>query len=72
MLKNAKVSVFDVRWYCSYGSETLTENEDNHKYNNKTYLIQGPKALFYHQMAFQCNWNIFEATVPYPYYDLQL
>src|SRR5918994_2843187 len=25
----------------------------------------------YHQMAFQCNWNIFEAAVPYPYYDLQ-
>jgi hypothetical protein len=28
-----------------------TENGDNNRYNNKIYLIAGPEALSYHQMA---------------------
>jgi uncharacterized protein YbjT (DUF2867 family) len=49
-MANAKVSVVDVRDIAAVAVKALTENGDN-KYNNKTYLITGPEALSYHQMA---------------------
>jgi uncharacterized protein YbjT (DUF2867 family) len=50
-LENAKVSVVDVRDIAAVAVKALTENGDNNKHNNKTYLITGPEALSYHQMA---------------------
>jgi uncharacterized protein YbjT (DUF2867 family) len=49
-LENARVSVVDVRDIAAVAVKALTENGDN-KHNNKTYLITGPEALSYHQMA---------------------
>jgi uncharacterized protein YbjT (DUF2867 family) len=50
-LENAKVSVVDVRDIAAVAVKALTENGDNNRHNNKTYLITGPEALSYHQMA---------------------
>jgi uncharacterized protein YbjT (DUF2867 family) len=50
-LENAKVSVVDVRDIAAVAVKALTENGDNNKHNNKTYLITDPEALSYHQMA---------------------
>ncbi len=50
-LENAKVSVVDVRDIAAVAVKALTENGDNNKYDNKKYLITGPEALSYHQMA---------------------
>jgi uncharacterized protein YbjT (DUF2867 family) len=50
-LENAKVSVVDVRDIAAVAVKTLTENGDNNRHNNKAYLITGPEALFYSQMA---------------------
>jgi uncharacterized protein YbjT (DUF2867 family) len=49
-LEDAKVSVVDVRDIAAVAVKSLTENGNN-KHNNKTYLITGPEALSYHQMA---------------------
>jgi uncharacterized protein YbjT (DUF2867 family) len=49
-LEDAKVSVVDVRDIAAVAVNSLTENGNN-KHNNKTYLITGPEALSYHQMA---------------------
>jgi uncharacterized protein YbjT (DUF2867 family) len=49
-MEDAKVSVVDVRDIGAVAVNSLTENE-NTKHNNKTYLITGPEALSYHQMA---------------------
>ena len=49
-LENAKVSVVDVRDIAAVAVKALMENGDN-KYKNKKYLITGPEALSYHQMA---------------------
>jgi uncharacterized protein YbjT (DUF2867 family) len=50
-LEDAKVSVVDVRDIAAVAVKALTENGDNNKHNNKKYLITGPEALSYHQMA---------------------
>jgi uncharacterized protein YbjT (DUF2867 family) len=50
-LENARVSVVDVRDIAAVAVKALTENGDNNRHNNKTYLITGPEALSYHQMA---------------------
>jgi uncharacterized protein YbjT (DUF2867 family) len=51
-LENARVSDVDVRDIAAVAVKALTENGDNNnRYNNKTYLITGPEALSYHQMA---------------------
>ena len=50
-LENAKVSVIDVRDIAAVAVKALTENGDNNKHNNKTYLITGPEALSHYQMA---------------------
>ena len=51
-LENAKVSVVDVRDIAAVAVKALTENGDNNnRHNNKAYLITGPEALSYHQMA---------------------
>lgn len=53
-LENAKVSVVDVRDIAAVAVKALTENENgdnNNRHNNKAYLITGPEALSYHQMA---------------------
>jgi uncharacterized protein YbjT (DUF2867 family) len=47
---NAKVSLVDVRDIAAVAVKALTENGNN-KHNNKIYLITGPEALSYHQMA---------------------
>ena len=49
-LEDAKVSLVDVRDIAAVAVKSLTENGNN-KHNNKTYLITGPEALSYHQMA---------------------
>jgi uncharacterized protein YbjT (DUF2867 family) len=49
-MEDAKVSVVDVRDIAAVAVKSLTENGNN-KHNNKTYLITGPEALSYHQMA---------------------
>jgi uncharacterized protein YbjT (DUF2867 family) len=52
-LENAKVSIVDVRDIAAVAVKALTENggNNNNKHNNKKYLITGPEALSYHQMA---------------------
>lgn len=51
-LENAKVSVVDVRDIAAMAVKALTENGGNNKkHKNKRYLITGPEALPYHQMA---------------------
>jgi uncharacterized protein YbjT (DUF2867 family) len=50
-LENAKVSVVDVHDIAAVAVKALTENGDNNRHNNKAYLITGPEALSYHQMA---------------------
>jgi uncharacterized protein YbjT (DUF2867 family) len=50
-MESAKVSVVDVRDIAAVAVKALTENGDINKYNNKIYLIAGPEALSYHQMA---------------------
>ena len=50
-MESAKVSVVDVRDIAAVAVKALTENGDNNKHNNKIYLIAGPEALSYHQMA---------------------
>jgi uncharacterized protein YbjT (DUF2867 family) len=50
-LEDAKVSVVDVRDIAAVAAKALTENGDNNKHKNKKYLITGPEALSYHQMA---------------------
>jgi uncharacterized protein YbjT (DUF2867 family) len=53
-LENAKVSVVDVRDIAAVAVKALTENgnnNNNNKHKNKKYLITGPEALSYHQMA---------------------
>jgi len=47
-LEDAKVSLVDVRDIAAIAVESLID-EDKHK--NKTYLITGPEALSYHQVA---------------------
>lgn len=47
-LEDAKVSLVDVRDIAAVAVKSLI-NEDKHK--NKTYLITGPEALSYHQVA---------------------
>ena len=47
-LEDAKVSLVDVRDIAGVAVKSLI-NEDKHK--NKTYLITGPEALSYHQVA---------------------
>src|ERR687892_2518672 len=47
-LEDAKVSLVDVRDIAAVAVKSLTE-DDKHK--NKTYLITGPEALSYHQVA---------------------
>ena len=47
-LEDAKVSLVDVRDIASVAVQSLID-EDKHK--NKTYLITGPEALSYHQVA---------------------
>ena len=47
-LEDAKVSLVDVRDIAAVAVKSLTD-EDQHK--NKTYLITGPEALSYHQVA---------------------
>jgi uncharacterized protein YbjT (DUF2867 family) len=47
-LEDAKVSLVDVRDIASIAVQSLID-EDKHK--NKTYLITGPEALSYHQVA---------------------
>jgi len=47
-LEDAKVSLIDVRDIAAVAVKSLTD-EDLHK--NKTYLITGPEALSYHQVA---------------------
>jgi uncharacterized protein YbjT (DUF2867 family) len=47
-LEDAKVSLVDVRDIAAVAVESLID-EDKHK--NKTYLITGPEALSYHQVA---------------------
>jgi uncharacterized protein YbjT (DUF2867 family) len=47
-LEDAKVSLVDVRDIAAVAVKSLTD-EDRHK--NKTYLITGPEALNYHQVA---------------------
>ena len=47
-LEDAKVSLVDVRDIAAVAVKSLTD-EDRHK--NKTYLITGPEALSYHQVA---------------------
>jgi uncharacterized protein YbjT (DUF2867 family) len=47
-LEDAKVSLVDVRDIAAVAVKSLTD-EDLHK--NKTYLITGPEALSYHQVA---------------------
>jgi uncharacterized protein YbjT (DUF2867 family) len=47
-LEDAKVSLVDVRDIVAVAVKSLTD-EDRHK--NKTYLITGPEALSYHQVA---------------------
>jgi uncharacterized protein YbjT (DUF2867 family) len=53
--ENAKVSVVDVRDIAAVAVKALTENGNNNNKNNnnknKKYLITGPEALSYHQMA---------------------
>lgn len=49
-MEDAKVSVVDVCDIAAVAVKSLTENGNN-KHNNKTYLITGPEALSYHQMA---------------------
>jgi uncharacterized protein YbjT (DUF2867 family) len=53
--ENAKVSVVDVRDIAAVAVKALTENGNNNNNNNnnknKKYLITGPEALSYHQMA---------------------
>jgi uncharacterized protein YbjT (DUF2867 family) len=49
-LKDAKVSLVDVRDIASVAAKSLTE-DGNDKHKNKTYLITGPEALSYHQAA---------------------
>src|ERR671911_757283 len=46
-LEDAKVSLVDVRDIAAVAVKSLTDD----KYNNKTYLITGPEALSYHQVA---------------------
>jgi uncharacterized protein YbjT (DUF2867 family) len=50
-LEDARVSVVDVRDIAAVAVKALTENGDNNKYDNKKYLVTGPEALSYHQMA---------------------
>ena len=50
-MEDAKVSVVDVRNIAAVAVKALTGNGDNNKYNNKKYLITGPEALSYHQIA---------------------
>jgi len=50
-MESAKVSVVDVRDIAAVAVKALTEHGDNNKHNNKIYLIAGPEALSYHQMA---------------------
>jgi uncharacterized protein YbjT (DUF2867 family) len=47
-LEDAKVSLVDVRDIAAVAVKSLTD-DDKHK--NKTYLITGPEALSYHQVA---------------------
>jgi uncharacterized protein YbjT (DUF2867 family) len=47
-LEDAKVSLVDVRDIATVAVKSLTD-DDKHK--NKTYLITGPEALSYHQVA---------------------
>jgi uncharacterized protein YbjT (DUF2867 family) len=47
-LEDAKVSLVDVRDIAAIAVESLID-EDKHK--NKTYLMTGPEALSYHQVA---------------------
>ena len=46
-LEDAKVSLVDVRDIAAVAVKSLTDD----KYNNKTYLITGPEALSYRQVA---------------------
>ena len=48
-LEDAKVSLVDVRDIAAIAVKSLIDEEDRHK--NKTYLITGPEALSYHQVA---------------------
>jgi uncharacterized protein YbjT (DUF2867 family) len=50
-LENAKVSVVDVRDIAAVAVKALTENGGNNRHNNKAYLITGPEALPYSEMA---------------------
>ena len=50
-LEDAKVSVVDVRDIAAVAVKALTENGDNNRHKNKKYLITGPEALSYYQMA---------------------
>lgn len=49
-LEDAKVSLVDVRDIAAVAVKSLTEDRSD-KHNNKTYLITGPEALSYHQVA---------------------
>ena len=49
-LADAKVSVVDVRDIAAVAVKVLT-NDGNNSHKNKTYLITGPEAQSYHQMA---------------------
>ena len=48
-LEDAKVSLVDVRDIAAVAVKSLIDEEDRHR--NKTYLITGPEALSYHQVA---------------------
>jgi uncharacterized protein YbjT (DUF2867 family) len=47
--QDAKVSIVDVRDIAAVAVKAFTDENDKH--NNKIYLITGPEALSYHQMA---------------------
>jgi uncharacterized protein YbjT (DUF2867 family) len=50
-LEDAKVSLVDVRDIAAVAVKALTEDDENGKHKNKTYLITGPEALSYYQVA---------------------
>ena len=50
-VEDAKVSVVDVRDIAAVAVKAFTDDGNNNRCINKTYLITGPEALSYHQMA---------------------
>jgi uncharacterized protein YbjT (DUF2867 family) len=50
-LGDAKVSLVDIRDIAAVAVKSLIDDDVNDKHNSKTYLITGPEALSYYQMA---------------------